>query len=96
MDNKSSMTNSGNNSTTNPVDSKEAKDVVQFVQTLLQSVQDKFQQMSDQILSRIDEMGHRIDDLEHNLNELVAQSEINEDNVGTNPMINSNAQQINK
>ena len=52
--------------------------------------------MSDQILSRIDEMGHRIDDLEHNLNELVAQSEINEDNVGTNPMINSNAQQINK
>ena len=31
MDNKSSMTNSGNNSTTNAVDTKEAKDVVQFV-----------------------------------------------------------------
>ncbi|CAG2109989.1 unnamed protein product [Medioppia subpectinata] len=78
-------------------DPKEAKDVVQFVQTLLQSVEDKFQQMSDQILSRIDEMGHRIDDLEHNLNELVSQSEVNnEDNVNTNHMINSNAQQINK
>ena len=70
--------------------------VVFQVQTLLQSVQDKFQQMSDQILSRIDEMGHRIDDLEHNLNELVAQSELNEENASSNPMINSNAQQINK
>jgi len=90
------MTNSGNNATTNAMDPKDAKDVVQFVQTLLQSVQDKFQQMSDQILNRIDEMGHRIDDLEHNLNELVAQSELNEDNVSSNPMINSNTQQINK
>jgi len=90
------MDNKVSSNANTAVDPKEAKDVVQFVQTLLQSVEDKFQQMSDQILSRIDEMGHRIDDLEHNLNELVAQSEINEDNVGTNPMINSNAQQINK
>jgi len=96
MDNKSSMANSGNNMSSNAVDPKEAKDVIQFVQTLLQSVQDKFQQMSDQILSRIDEMGHRIDDLEHNLNELVAQSEMSEDNSSSNPIINSNAQQINK
>ncbi|XP_054166752.1 heat shock factor-binding protein 1-like [Oppia nitens] len=95
MDNKTSC------NTNNAIDTKEAKDVVQFVQTLLQSVEDKFQQMSDQILSRIDEMGHRIDDLEHNLNELVAQSDTNsgiggEDNVNTNHIINSNAQQINK